>query len=316
MRSIVFWTALALILLAGVLSTKTFENEFFFFAGYAILQATIMAVAWNILGGFTGYVNFGSAGFFAIGAYTSIALSKAIDPPMIVPLVVAASIGGLVGFGTGYLTLRLRGVYFAIATLAMAIVFETFVNNWEYVGAATGAYILTPETVFFFDNYIEFLFALILLLALMAIAIARHLKISRIGRGLTAIRDDEVAAECTGVPTLRLKLVSTTTMGALMAIAGVPYPFFVTFVDPLSAFNLTIAVNAIAMPMIGGTGTWFGPVVGALLLGSIQEIATVTISSEANVLIVGVLLVIFIMVAPQGIVGLIQDQWRKRRGHG
>ena len=312
-RGLVFWSALALILLLGVLATKTFENAFFFFAGYAVLQATIMAVAWNILGGFTGYVNFGSAGFFAIGAYTSVALVKALDPPMIVPLLVAALLGGLVGLGTGYLTLRLRGVYFAIATLAMAIVFETFVNNWDYVGAATGAYILTPDTPFFFDSYIEFLFALILFLALMAIAIARYLKISRIGQGLAAIRDDEIAAECAGVPTLRLKLVSTATMGALMAIAGVPYPFFVTYVDPLSAFNLVIAVNAIAMPMIGGTATWYGPVVGALLLGSIQEIAMVTISSEINVLIVGVLLVVFIMVAPQGIVGLIQDSWRRLR---
>jgi branched-chain amino acid transport system permease protein len=310
---LVFWLALALILLLGVVATRTVENAFFFFAGYAILQATIMAVAWNILGGFTGYVNFGSAGFFAIGAYTSVALVKALDPPMIVPLLVAALIGGLVGLGTGYLTLRLRGVYFAIATLAMAIVFETFVNNWDYVGAATGAYILTPDTPFFFDSYIEFLFALILFLAL--IAIARHLKISRIGQRLAAIRDDEIAAECTGVPTLRLKLVSTTVMGALMAIAGAPYPFFVTYVDPLSAFNLVIAVNAIAMPMIGGSATWYGPVVGALLLGSIQEVATVTISSEINVLIVGVLLVAFIMVAPQDIVGLIQASWRRLRPH-
>jgi branched-chain amino acid transport system permease protein len=316
MRGLVFWATVVAILLIGVLSTKVFETAFFFFAGYAILQATIMAVAWNILGGFTGYVNFGSAGFFAIGAYTSIALSNALAPPLIVPLLLAALLGGLVGLGTGYLTLRLRGVYFAIATLAMAIVFETFVNNWAYVGGATGAYILTPQTVFFFDNYIEFLFALMLFLALMAIALARHLKISRIGKGLAAIRDDEIAAECAGVPTLRLKLISTTTMGALMAIAGAPYPFFVTFVDPLSAFNLTIAVNAIAMPMIGGTGTWYGPVVGALLLGTIQEVATVTISSEVNVLIVGVLLVFFIMVAPQGIVGLIQDHWRKRQRRG
>ena len=262
MRGIIFWATVAAIFLIGVLSTKVFETAFFFFAGYAILQATIMAVAWNILGGFTGYVNFGSAGFFAIGAYTSIALAQALAPPMIVPLLVAALIGGLVGLGTGYLTLRLRGVYFAIATLALAIVFETFVTNWSYVGGATGAYIVTPQTVPFFDTYIEFLFALMLFLALLAIAIARHLKISRIGQGLAAIRDDEIAAECAGVPTLRLKLVSTTTMGALMAIAGVPYPFFVTYVDPLSAFNLTIAVNAIAMPMIGGTGTWFGPVVG------------------------------------------------------
>jgi branched-chain amino acid transport system permease protein len=316
MRGLVFWIALAATFLAGVLATKVLENEFLFFAGYAILQATIMAVAWNILGGFTGYVNFGSAGFFAIGAYTSVALAQALEPPIIVPLLVAALIGGLVGLGTGYLTLRLRGVYFAIATLALAIVFETFVTNWQYVGGATGAYIVTPQAAFFFDDYIEFLFALILFLALVAIAIARYLKISRIGQGLAAIRDDEIAAECAGVPTLRLKLVSTTTMGALMAIAGVPYPFFVTYVDPLSAFNLTIAVNAIAMPMIGGSGTWFGPVVGALLLGSIQEIATVTISSEMNVLIVGVLLVVFIMAAPQGIVGLIQDRWRRRPAHG
>ena len=316
MRGIAFWAAVALIFLLGVLATKTYENEFFFFAGYAILQATIMATAWNILGGFTGYVNFGSAGFFAIGAYTSVALHQALEPSMLVLLLVAALLGGLVGLATGYLTLRLRGVYFAIATLAMAIVFETFVTNWEYVGGATGAYILTPETIFFFDSYIEFLFALMLFLALGAIAIARHLQVSRIGKGLSAIRDDEIAAECAGVPTLRLKLVSTTTMGALMAIAGVPYPFFVTYVDPLSAFNLVIAVNAIAMPMIGGTATWYGPVVGALLLGSIQEVATVTISSEVNVLIVGVLLVLFIMVAPQGIVGLIRDYWRRRRTDG
>src|ERR687892_1173574 len=173
-RGLVFWSALALILLLGLLATKTFENAFFFFAGYAILQATIMAVAWNILGGFTGYVNFGSAGFFAIGAYTSIALANALDPPMIVPLLVAALLGGLVGLGTGYLTLRLRGVYFAIATLALAIVFETFVNNWEYVGGATGAYILTPESVAFFEDYIEFLFTLMLFLALIAIALARQ----------------------------------------------------------------------------------------------------------------------------------------------
>jgi branched-chain amino acid transport system permease protein len=316
MRSLVFWSVSALIFALGLVATKLLANEFFFFAGYAILQATIMAVAWNILGGFTGYVNFGSAGFFAVGVYTSVALNKAFDAPLVVMLLVAALIGGLIGLATGYLTLRLRGVYFAIATLAMAIVLETVANNWAYVGGATGAYILTPETVLFFDDYIEFLFALMLLLSLGAVAIARHLQLSRIGQGLSAIRDDEIAAECMGVPTLGLKLISTTIMGALMALAGVPYPFFVTYVDPLSAFDLTIAVNAIAMPMIGGTALWFGPVVGALLLGSVQQIVTVTVSSAVNVLIVGVLLVIFIVVAPQGIVGLIRDQWRKRRAHG
>jgi branched-chain amino acid transport system permease protein len=144
------------------------------------------------------------------------------------------------------------------------------------------------------------------------VAISRRLNSSRLGRGLAAIRDDEVAAECAGVPTLRLKLISTTLMGALMGVAGAPYPFFVTFIEPLSAFNLFIAVNAIAMPMIGGTAHWMGPVIGALLVGTTQEIITVSISSELNVLLVGIMLVLFITLAPQGIVGLWQ-KFRARR---
>ena len=142
--------------------------------------------------------------------------------------------------------------------------------------------------------------------AIGSVALARYVKYSRIGRGLAAIRDDEVAAECAGVPTLRLKLISTTIMGAMMGVAGALYPYFVTFVEPLSAFNLIVAVNAIAMPMIGGTATWVGPVIGALMLGTVQEWAKVEISSELNLLTVGVLLVLFVALAPQGLVGLFQ----------
>ncbi len=310
---LVFWIAIAAIFLAGVAATRVVSNEYYFTAVYAVLQATIMAVAWNILGGFTGYVNFGSAGFFAIGAYTAVFLDKAFALPLPFLFVAAALICALMGLGVGYLTLRLKGVYFSIATLAMAIVLETFVNNWEYVGGARGAYILTPEKVPFFKSYIQLLFVVMLGLTLAAIAVSRYLNSSRLGRGLAAIRDDEVAAECAGVPTLRLKLVSTTLMGAMMGIAGAPYPFFVTFVDPMSAFNLFVAVNAIAMPMVGGTAHWLGPVIGAVLLGGVQEYTTVTISSEYNVLVVGITLVLFITLAPQGIVGLAQKFLRRRK---
>jgi branched-chain amino acid transport system permease protein len=272
-----------------------------------------MAVAWNILGGFTGYVNFGSAAFFAMGAYTAIALDKAWHLPLPLLILAAAVVCGLIGLGVGYLTLRLKGVYFAIATLAMAIVLETLVNNWAFVGGARGAYILTPESHLWFKSYIEMIFMVMLLLTLAAVAISRRLNSSRLGRGLAAIRDDEVAAECAGVPTLRLKLISTTLMGALMGVAGAPYPFFVTFVDPISAFNLFIAVNSIAMPMIGGTAHWLGPVIGALLVGTTQEIITVNVSSELNVLLVGIMLVLFITLAPQGIVGLWQKYWARRK---
>jgi branched-chain amino acid transport system permease protein len=319
-KSAWFWGFAALALVAGLVSTRLTNNEYYFFAAYVVLQSLIMAMAWNILGGFTGYVNFGSAGFFAVAAYTTIALQKylkglGLDAPLVVYIAAGALVCSLIGLGTGYLTLRLRGVYFAIATLALAIVIQTFINNWDYVGAAKGTYILTPEPPRLFSSYVKYLFVLMLLLSLMAMAISRYIANSKFGRGLAAIRDDELAAECMGVPTLRLKLISTTLMGALMGVAGALYPFFVTFVDPVSAFSLGIAVNAIAMPMIGGTGYWYGPVIGALLLGTAQEVISVTISSEINVLIVGLLLVSFVVLAPKGIAGLIHGMRARVRGH-
>jgi branched-chain amino acid transport system permease protein len=321
MKPVEFWGLMLGLLVGGLAFVALTNNEYYFFAGYVILQSMIMAIAWNILGGFTGYVNFGSAGFFAIAAYTTIALHKlfqswGIQPPLIVYIVVGAVVCGLIGLATGYLTLRLRGVYFAIATLALAIVFQTFISNWGYVGGAKGAYILTPAPPPYFSSYVKFLFLTMLLLALMAIAVSRYIANSKFGRGLAAIRDDEVAAECMGVPTLHLKLISTTVMGALMGVAGAPYPFYVTFVDPQSAFSLVIAVNSIAMPMIGGTAYWFGPVIGALLLGTAQEVLSVTISSELNVFLVGVVLVAFVVLAPRGIVGLVNDLRTRAKRHG
>ena len=304
---------MAAILIAGFIFTGVADNEFYFFTSYVVLQAVIMATAWNILGGFTGYVNFGSAGFFGVGAYTAIGLDKAFGLPLPLLILAAAAVCGLIGLGVGCLTLRLKGIYFAISTLALAIVFETIANNWEYVGGASGSYILTPEDSLFFDSYIEMLFMVILCLAIGSAVVARYMSTSRIGQGLAAIRDDEVAAECNGVPTLKLKLISTTVMGAMMGAAGAPYPFFVTYVDPASAFNLLIAINAIAMPMIGGTATWLGPIIGGLVVGGAQEYITVTISSEMNLLVVGVMLVGFITLAPKGIVGLVQDYLKKRR---
>src|SRR4029079_15116371 len=127
------------------------------------------------------------------------------------------------------------GVYFAIATLALSIVAQTCINNWSYVGGAKGAYILTPKPPLFFSSYVQYLFVVMLLMAVFAIWVSRYIANSKFGRGLAAVRDDELAAECMGVPTLRLKLISTTVMGGLMGMAGAPYPYYVTYVDPQSA---------------------------------------------------------------------------------
>ncbi|HEY1472824.1 MAG TPA: branched-chain amino acid ABC transporter permease [Pseudolabrys sp.] len=292
------------------------ELDYFYFAGYTILQFIVLATAWNILGGYCGYVNFGSAAFFALGAYSSVFIHKTFPLPVPILMLIGAAVSGFVGFGMGYLTLRLRGAFFAIATLAMAVVLQTLVVNWDYVGGSRGAYIIRPETLDiagFQINYIEYLFVLMLVLAVIALTTARTIERSQLGFGFATIRDDEMAAEASGVPTLRVKLIATTLSGAFMGMAGAPFPYYIGYLQPASAFGLEYAVNSIAMPMIGGTTSWIGPLVGSILLGSLQQIATVTISSAVNLLIVGLLLVAFVIIAPNGLVGLVQERLRARR---
>src|ERR671924_478522 len=203
------------VILAGIAFAWLRVNPYLYFAGYVILQYVVIATAWNILGGYAGYVNFGTPAFFALGAYTAVFLIRSV-------------------------------------------------------------------------------------------LVARFIERSWIGRGLAALRDNEEAAECMGVPTLRLKLFATTVSGFLLGVAGAPFPYYVTFVEPNSAFALDYAVNALAMPMIGGTTSWVGPVIGAVLLGTAAQLATVTISSEMNLFIVGVVLVAFVVLAPEGILGLVR----------
>lgn len=307
------WFAIVLLAVAaGVFAVaRWIGNPYAFSAGYTVVQYIVLATAWNILGGYTGYVNFGTAAFLAIGAYSSVALDKLGSPPL--PLLIAAAgvISGAVGLLTGYLTLRLRGAFFSIATLAMAVVVQTLVVNWDFVGGARGAYTLRPaKAPLIGGDYVQFLFLLMLALAVLAVATARSIERSRLGYGFAAIRDDELAAEASGVPTLRLKLVATALSGGFMGMAGAPLPYFVAYLDPASGFSLDYAVNSIAMPLIGGTASWIGPVIGALLVATLQQLVSVTISSSLSLLIVGLLLVGFVIAAPNGIIGLLR---RRRR---
>jgi branched-chain amino acid transport system permease protein len=324
MRTGTFLIAAALVGVALVLLTRIFfTNDYFFFAAYVVLQYIVLSTAWNILGGYTGYINFGTGAFFAIGAYSAVvlhklpALLKTFDIaipgiPLPVMILIGGIVSGIVGLGTGYLTLRLRGVFFAIATLALAVVVQTLIVNWDYVGGSRGIYIIRPAQAPLGGGYIQYLYTLMMALSVISVCIARWIERSRLGLGFAAIRDDELAAEAGGVPTLRLKLIATTLSGALMGMAGAPLPYYVTYLDPASSFNLAYAVNSVAMPVIGGMTSWVGPIIGAVILGTIQQLATVTISSALNLLIVGVLLILFVIIAPNGIMGLISARQRRR----
>jgi len=268
-----FCLVLAALVAAFWLAGRLVTNEYVFFTGYAVLQYILLATAWNLLGGYAGYINFGSAAFFALGAYISVALNKLVDLPVPVLILAGGAASGALGLVMGYLTLKLRGVFFSIATLALAIVFQAVITNWEFVGGSSGAYVIRPANGPWGGSYVEYLFYVMLILACAAVALARGIEHSAIGYGLAAIRDDEGAAEISGVPTLKLKVLAT---------------------------------------VLSGTRTWIGPVIGAILLDGVQETAMVTISSASNLLLVGLLMVAFITLAPNGIVGLVQSARRRK----
>jgi branched-chain amino acid transport system permease protein len=307
-----FWIGAILFLAAALLMTQVIGNQYPFFACYVILQFIVLAVSWSILGGYAGYVNFGTSAFFGVGVYTAVFLFKVIGAPLAVQIATAALVGALMGFALGLLTLRMQGIFFSIATIALTIIIETSVTNWRYVGGAAGIQLQRPLVTWPFDNYVQMLFFVQALLVVLAIATARYIQASWMGRGLQALKDDELAAECTGVPTLRLKVTACVISGALLCAAGAPAAMYLQYADPSSAFNLNYSVSALAMSLIGGTAHWVGPVIGAILLGATQQLLTVTISSEVNVLVLGVMLVLFVVVAPEGIIGLIQRVLRKR----
>ena len=187
-NSIAFWAGVAIFLAAVLSMTQIVRNEYPFFAGYVILQFIALAVAWSILGGYAGYVNFGTNAFFGVGVYTAVALFKATGAPLVVQIAAAAVIGMLLGFGVGLLTLRMRGIFFSIATIALAIIIETFVMNWRFVGGAAGIQLQRPPVTAPFDSYVKMLFFVQAVLVVIAVSISRYIQNSRIGRGLQALQ--------------------------------------------------------------------------------------------------------------------------------
>lgn len=313
MRISAFWIG-ALVFLAAIAALGRLPlADFYILLLGAVLQLMILGTAWNILGGYCGYVNFGSSAFIAAGAYTSALLAKTLAWPLPGQILAGALVAGMLGLLIGVMTIRLRGIHFAIATFALAVILETCVNNWDYMGGSRGAMIVPPDYRSLVGNYLRVLLLATAALLVIAVATARYIQISWIGLGLRAIRDDELAAQSTGVPALRLKLAATCVSGGLMGASGSMAPLYINFIEPASLFNLDSAMLPIAVALIGGTGHWWGPLIGAVLFGGIRQVVAVSIGSDVNTLIVGVLLILFVIAAPGGIIGPIIRMLQARR---
>jgi branched-chain amino acid transport system permease protein len=289
----------------------------------------IMAVGWNLMSGFGGMFSFGHAAFFGIGAYADayLLVEHGISPW--VAMVVGALLSAFAGVLIAYLCLRykLAGAYFALATFAFAQMFLLVVQNLRFLRKTEGFNVpLLPTDSWSkmqfaqgSDNYV-WIPSAILVLALAGTIAFVH---SRVGQYSQAIRDDDTAAASLGVNVLRYRLIAVAMSCALTSVAGSFYTQYYFFVGPDQAFGAPVSIEAIIPAVIGGIGTIWGPVIGALVVGPLSELITTILRnppafldflrgvSGLDVAVYAVLLIVIVLFLPKGIYGSIHDRWRR-----
>jgi len=277
-----------------------------------LVMALLIALAgqgWNILGGYGGQYSFGHAAFFGTGAYVTAVLQVRYGVNAWLGFALGIAAGALVGAIVGGLSFRsrLRGSYFALVTLAFAEVLRIVASVAPITGAGVGTLIkldLRPE-VFQFQSRAPF-YWIILALVFISLIVTRAIEQSRFGAYLVAIRENEDAAKALGVDTVLVKFAAMTVSAAMAAAAGGFYAQYFLFVDSGIAYGPWISVEALLAPIIGGVGTVFGPLVGALVVKILGEMAKL-IAGDApglDLVIYGSVLIVVVAFAPRGIVGL------------
>jgi branched-chain amino acid transport system permease protein len=278
-----------------------------------VLYAALLGIAWNLLAGFGGQFSFGHAVFFGTGAYAMSVLQVKLGWNAWAALPAALALGGAVGAFVGALSFRygLRGSYFALVTLAFAEVFRILANNVGFTGGGVGMMIkLSPGgDNFQFAEKAGFLYV-ILAFVVAGLLLCWWLQRSRYGAWLQAVRDNEDSAAALGVNVFRVKLAAIVLSGVLMAAGGVFYVQYFQYIDPAIAYGPAVSVEALLGPIVGGLGTVWGPVLGALLLHLLGE-ATRGLFENApgiNLMVYGAVLILVITFMPRGILGTLASR--------
>jgi branched-chain amino acid transport system permease protein len=274
------------------------------------MYATICE-GWNLIGGYVGYVSLGHAMFFGIGAYTVALTLKnyAWSPLFTVPI--GGALAVIIAILIGFPSLRLRGAYFVITTLAVNYVFELMVTNMDWLTyGAMGVFLPPPSFSPSMTKIVYYEAYLILMLA--TTFLCHRIANSKFGQGLIAIHENEDAAESIGIPTTKYKLLAFALSSLPPAIAGGLYSPYMTYIDPSTVFSVMISLNAILMTTIGGAGTVVGPIIGAGLLVTLSELMVHIFVREFNYVMYGALLLFTVIVMPGGIMRIIK-RWKLAR---
>lgn len=267
------------------------------------------SVAWNLIGGFGGQVSFGFAVFYGLGAYTAaLALNRGINAW--IAFLMGGMVAALASLLIGLPTFRLRGPYFAIATIGASEAVRVVMTNLSLTGGASGYRIMEPGAFHQLEHFYS-----ALALAVVAVAASILIRRSTLGLALMAIREDEDAASDLGVNPYRAKLLAHAIAATLTGMAGGVYARYAAFIHPQGVFAFNISVAILLMPIIGGVGTIWGPVIGAVIYGLVHE-EVVASFPQLHLLLYGSLLILIVFFEPRGIMGLL-DRWfhamRRRR---
>jgi len=256
------------------------------------------SVAWNILGGFTGQASFGFAVFYGLGAYTSaVGINAGLSPYITYSL--AAAVAALASLVIGLPTFRLRGPYFAIATIGVSEAVRVIMTNLAFTGGASG-YRITEHIPFRQAEH----YYTGLVLAALAVGVSMLVRRSRFGLGLRAIRDDQEAAADSGVNPYALKLAAHALAAALTGVSGGVYARYAAFISPDGVFAFQRSVAILLMPIIGGVNTIWGPVLGGGVYGVVEEELSAQFP-EFHLLLYGLLVIFIILFEPGGLMGLL-----------
>jgi branched-chain amino acid transport system permease protein len=267
-----------------------------------------LATAWNIIAGYCGQISLGQAVFFGIGAYTSSLLFKTIGLTPWVGMIAGAALAAIVSQIIGFPVFRLRGHYFAIATIAVGEIVQALIINWDAIGGARGVFIPIKRP----DSFLNFQFHqskasyyyIALGLLLLALAVSRRIARSKHGYYFRAIREDQDAAAALGVNVAREKLRAFAIAAALTAMGGTFYAQYLLFIDPESVFPLSLSILICLVAVLGGVGTLWGPILGAAVLVPLQESTRVMLGGTGkalDLLIYGALIIAISVLQPGGL---------------
>jgi len=295
----VLWTAPALFVLAApsFLDRGTLNDL------WSLAFAVTLASAWNLLGGFAGQVSLGYSAFLGIGAYTTVLLSlRGFDPFLTLPL--GAIIAAIFSVAIGLPAFRLRGPYFTIATIGVGEAVRVCAASVSFTGGSSG--IRMPAGSFDFNrNYLS-----MVILAILTVALAAYVKRSAFGRALAAIKQDIDAAEALGVNSTRFKLAAHALSAAVVAVAGSLYAINFQYIAPGSVFDFQLSLSIVLMPIIGGVGSVVGPVLGALIVSTLQiKLLSMPVLRDSFLFIYGGLLIFVMLYEPKGLVGIGRRLW-------